>query len=653
MIKPTYLLSTELEAIRQLIQRDPLAMRVAQACIRSRAEAAMGMPLYIPAPLAQRQMTFHGPAGQRLIFDPASPHEHRDAAGNIYRSHAYDAGWNHTYHNRNANDARDCALAAAIFDDEAAGNRARDLLLQYAHAYADYPPAGRMTATWGRVHAAALDEANWCISLLWATELLHQTRRLSDADVDLLRSHLFEPVVDLLWGEWYFIHNIRMWCNAAIGSIGLAFGDRHAIRHAIHGDKGYRQQQIDGFRADGLLYEGSIGYHSYALSAMCILSEAMVRNGYEPYRDDYLLKAHLLPFDLAQPDGSIPPLNDYWPVATLPTRNMATALRRFEDDRVRAAASQAFRIWQEADYSYDRTASPWNWTTAYFCRQQVDWLLAWDKLTADLTPTPPRIMKLSASGLGVLRPDADDYLMLKCSTKGSGHDHHDKLSIIWWQQGHCWLGDMGATSYGIDLHEKWIKHTLSHNTALVDGRAHESCSAQLTQCKPSHLAGQVQPYPQQMPDVQLARHVTLDDQANLHDHLTMRASQSRCVDYILRPRGQWVQQENIHLQPGKLQGHDDAYRVLQQTSRVSFADHPALLWRQGEHLLQIILDELDPAAEVWLAHAPENVIDLTKMGVMLILRAWGKAVSFKVSMRQVSDASCDVDASSSKQAITR
>ncbi len=625
------LTEAERQQIRELLRRDGTALEVARACIATPARNACARPLHIPAPHDTRMPQYHDPqTGEPLQFERDRPQEHRSPTGKLFRGPEYDRAWTNIQHNLNANDARNCALAAALLDDQDAGRHARQLLLGYAGVYLDHVPNGRLSCTWGRLFSQALEEAVWSISMLWTTELLHKANLLDEAELDLLRVRLFEPIVDLLWGEWYFIHNIRMWCNAAIGSIGLAFHERPAIRHAITGDKGFRQQLIDGFRSDGLLYEGSPGYHDYAISAMLILAEAMARNGYAPYRDDHLRHAMLVSAAMTQPDGSLPRLNDYGMSRGLATRNFATALRRYDDDEVRQVAAAAFAQWLEQGCAADFTTADWNRTPAYHARQQIDWFLAWDRLDQTRKHRPRRVVELRASGIGILRPEPDSYLLLKCSGKGSGHDHHDKLSFIWWHHGRCWFADPGTTAYALPLHEQWFKSTLAHQTAAVDGVRHERTDAALVECQPAVLAGRAQPYPTLMPDVRMSRRLCLVSAGNLLDELQVRADHARVVDYVLTPGGEFQPPDGLRQTPAGLEGADPAYQVLRDVKRLELDQTGCLEWMQNDDRLRISLSSVSPTTELYLAKAPADATNLERCGDALVLRQRGRHVTFQL-----------------------
>lgn len=50
---------------------------------------------------------------------------------------------------------------------------------------------------------------------------------------------------------------------------------------------------------------------------------------------------------------------------------------------------------------------------------------------------------LEASGIGILRTDAEDYLLMKFGPHGGGHGHYDKLSIIFYTHENLLLKDYG------------------------------------------------------------------------------------------------------------------------------------------------------------------------------------------------------------------
>jgi oligo-alginate lyase len=650
----------EVRALRDRVASDTGAAIVAEVSIALPARRSVELGLSIPAPHEHRYIeAICSQTGAAAVYRRDHPHEHRTETGTLLTGPAADRGWNTWMHNCNANDARTCALAWALLDDARAADHARAILMKYADQYLNYPPLGRLVASWGRVQSSALEESIWGLSLLWAADVLHQSGKLSETDLATLKLRLFEPMIDLLWGDWYCIHNIRMWINAYIGSAGLFFGDRAATRHAIFGDKGYRQQLIDGFRGDGLHVEGSPGYHAYGATAMLMLAEAMERHDLAPYRESYLRKAMLVPFAIVQPDGTLPPLNDYWQGAQPPSRVAATMLARYDDPQVRSIAAVAFERWWSSGAGADATGAVSNRTPAYFGRSQVDWLLAWDRLGSTVTSLQrdttlargdwpglrESTVELRESGVGIVRHKPDHMVLLKASKRGSGHDHHDKLGLIYWSAGTRWLSDKGSGSYTSAMHESWFKHTLSHNTVLVDGTKHERTDANLDACTLDQLGGRARPYPENMPDVRMQRRVAISDDSTLNDTFTIRCQQPRTIEYLLHPGGVLVEHPQVCATTNANFSDEPAYAHLESVRQIeldqacshdgagSARSEKTLRWQSGSRQFEVVLVSLPEGAQLFLAETPSNTMDRAARATSMLIRCISADATFVVRMR--------------------
>ena len=102
-----------------------------------------------------------------LTFDPASPFVHRCPHGETRTGEKLDAAWRVLEHRRIANAARDLALIFALTDEHTYANAACEILMQYAHLYANYTGADTAPA-WmlkGRAFQQALTEAIWAVPI--------------------------------------------------------------------------------------------------------------------------------------------------------------------------------------------------------------------------------------------------------------------------------------------------------------------------------------------------------------------------------------------------------------------------------------------------------------------------------------------------------
>jgi len=623
---PVFLTSGEVVELRGRLERSPEAREVARKSLFEPAARDWDSRWQIPGSFHAEEAIFADPeTGAPLIYDPSKRGPHLAATGRTVSGPQYDWAWDAITHDRNANTARRCALTGLLTGDKRYLDRAKEILFAYAEVYRDHPPRGRQSATWGKLFYQALNESVWSLSMLWATECLHHAGRLDAAECDHLKEALFLPLADLVWGEWYFIHNIRMWHNAAIGCIGLAFDQRDLIRHAIHGNMGFRQQLVDGYRwKDAFSCEGTLGYHGYGLTAVLFLAEAMQRRGYDPYHDPHLLRAVLVPARMAQPDGTPPTLGDMGRAKALPTRLYATAIGRYPaNDEIREAAALAFSQWKNGGFRADWESSDWNDTSAYYFRSEVDWLLNWDLIPhgetvgahgQDLSVFPD-------SGIAISRPDPGSYLLLKASARTGSHDHYDRLSFIWWEQGECWFDDAGTCYYSHPFHEGWFKHTASHNTAVADGLRQERCAGKLLAASVSELRASVRPYPEAAPDVLLERRMRRIP-GGWEDEFRCTSERSRSFDLLYHPRAEW---KNPPAGGAKTSYEADGLAAAVKNARtfpLSEIPGPLQFEKTGE-ILEMEFVSFPPDARLIIGEAPANPHDQKTLLPFLCIRSEG------------------------------
>jgi len=611
---PVFLTRDEVSLLKKRIAGEPWAQDIANKALFEPARRDDQRAIHIPPPFWAEYASFHDPqTGAPLSFDPDKRGAYSTPDGRELRSPELDWGWDAICHDQNANAMRRWAMAGMLQEDAGLLGKARELLTEYANGYGTYPPRGRQSATWGKLYYQALNESVWAISALWATECLWHADALSEKELTGLRDQLFFPLADLVWGEWYFIHNIRKWHNAAIGCIGLAFGERSLVRHAIFGDKGFRQQLVDGYRwKDGFSCEGTVGYHGYGMAAMVFLSEAMHRHGFDPYHDPHLRRALLAPFELAQPDGTPPTLGDMFRSRALPTRLYATALGRYPDDPpMRAAASVAFRQWEAAGCVADFESSAWNNSTAYFGRSEVDWILHGPPPDEAECQSPGKSVIFPDTGMAIARPEPGSYLLVKTFAKTGNHDHFDRLGIVWWEDGRCWLDDPGTCYYSHPNHEGWFKHTIAHNTACIDGKKQERGTGRILHATEFRINAEAHPYPSLGSQVRF--HRSLERQPGGWRDTFQSCGHAHSVLLFYHPRGEWVNRP-AQGQPATIEMEGLSPGLPQGLRSIPVSDlESPLIFRQGEALLEITPVDMPEDAILLTGGAPGDPQNQGKM----------------------------------------
>ena len=422
-------------------------------------------PLYLPERPAGYYHEFFCPDhAVQLEYDPVSPHRHRcPVDGAWFSGDPYDAAWLWSVNHDLTETAFRLALLWQIAGAAEHRDKARDILLGYAERYADFEHENGRPVK-GKVTFSALDESVWIIPLAWATWFLRET--LSAADLATIRERLLIPAAEhLRVNRLNRIHNIENWLNAAIGTIGIVTDRADLTEWALSGPVGFHNQVTQGILADGAWYEGSASYHFYSLAPL--LWHARASEGTETdLRPVPQIRAMLsAPFQWAYPDLTLPAFNDCWYHSSLldecghgiPSSAgfYEVAAAWYDDPAYRAVLQRTYR---------ERP------------RDTVEVLLyGLDPLPDDDMPVPASV-HLPPSGYAVLRhwgadEDEQPYLLLKYGRHGGTHGHPDKLTMLLMLDDQRLSPDLGTPGYGIGLNDTWYRHTLSHNTVMLDQTA--------------------------------------------------------------------------------------------------------------------------------------------------------------------------------------
>ena len=407
-----------------------------------------------------------------LVFDPAKPEEHRcPQDGQIYFGEPYDSAWRWFVNNQLSTATFKLALMWRIDQNEAFLRRTEEILLGYARRYPGYKPGPKQPYGQGKATYQSLDESVWLIPLVQGYDLIRghltsEVRRQVEQD-------LFAAAADhILKQKYYRIHNIECWHNAAIGAVGCCLNESDLIRIALKDDFGFRHQLAEGVREDGLWWEGSLSYHFYALAALMTLAHVVVEVDDALWQSERLKEMFLAPVNLAYPDLRLPATNDCW---------FFTSLR----ENVCHGVPPASGFYEIAYGLYGDPIFAWVLSRNYtqHPRDSLETLLYGKELPKDSVKRSPRGTNFKQSGFAVLKtqdpPDSQTYLLLKYGPHGGSHGHPDKLSISFYASGHPVSPDLGTPGYGIGLHQAWYRQTLSHNTAIVDGKSQPPVEGQL------------------------------------------------------------------------------------------------------------------------------------------------------------------------------
>jgi hypothetical protein len=469
----------------------------AAVAVRLRVELPedLARPLRIPSP-DQPAGYYHDyfcpQHGVQLEFEWDSPRAHRcPVDGASFGGEPYDRAWWWFVNHAHSEAGFRLALGWRLMDDRAGLDRLRAILEAYA---AHYPEAGwprdDPRPRQGKVTYHALDEAVWLIPLAWAYHLVRGALP-AEAQHNVEARLLLPAAEHLLRQRWQQVHNYMCWLNAGVAAAAALVGRHDLVAQVIDGPYGFRQQVAEGVLEDGTWWEGSASYHFYTLAAVL----AMVRSVEEPprgpgraeplQRHPKVRRMFRAPLRWAYPDLSLPAINDCWYHSSLvgEVGHGIPPAASFYEVAAGWYGDPAFRTILAANYQGGRQ------------RDSLEALLFGPDDIPASDGRRPRLLTASADlpdfGVAVLRgpaasrsdrePGGDDrrtFLLLKYGRHGGGHGHPDKLGII--LAGGARLSpDLGTPGYGIALNETWYRHTLSHNTVLLDGQPQPPATGRL------------------------------------------------------------------------------------------------------------------------------------------------------------------------------
>ncbi|HEX3233146.1 MAG TPA: heparinase II/III family protein [Gemmatimonadales bacterium] len=466
------------------------------ALIRRLAERAA--PLLArrpPAPRAKALLSTDGgfcPQDRSpLRFDPWSPSVHRcPRCGCEFTGERHDLAWARYQHLWLAERAATLATLASLADHQAAAGTAQAILIDYAGAYLEFPNRDNVLGP-GRLFFSTYLESIWLTDYLSAAVLLRESGQLSPEAAEGV-NQVADEAANLIGEFDEGLSNRQTWHNAALTAAAVWFEDEELATRTVEGPTGILAHLLQGFRDDGMWFEGE-NYHLFALRGQLLALGWARWTGVDLLADERLaLRLHAAlraPAVTALPDHTFPARKD----------------SRFG---VSLAQPMYLELWEVGLARLGRTDSDlWGWLRELYSvpappaqpfdsylhemdepppdrpRTRAD--LSWWSLL-EMMPAMPEVegrwapgsVLLEQQGLAVLR-EGDRYTSLECGAYGGGHGHPDRLHLTLHAGGCHWLADPGTGSY-VDRDLFWYRSTLAHNAPRLDGVSQPPVDARCT-----------------------------------------------------------------------------------------------------------------------------------------------------------------------------
>ena len=393
-------------------------------------------------------------------------------------------GYTHEQHKRNGIAIHDAGMLYLWTGRDGYARHAADLLLAYAGLYPslDEHPA-RKEQTPGRLFWQSLNEAVWLVYAIQGFDAIKST--LTTVERQRIESELLRPMADFLSvgspKTFDRIHNHGTWAAAAVGMTGYVLDDRDYVEQALlglgkDGEGGFLRQIAELFSPDGYYTEGPY-YQRYALMPFVLFAKVIDQN--EPdrrifeYRDGVLRRAIDTTIQLSYA-GTFFPLND--------------AIKDKGLDTIELDYAIAIAHGLTGDASLLSLIGP----STNIVLTGDGLRMARAKEAGKETPFPFRSLSLRAGAQGqrgalsILRSEdeasnAGAALVFETTAHGLGHGHFDRLSWLYYDNGHEIVSDYGAARFlnvvqknggrYLPENQTWAKQTVAHNTLVVDERS--------------------------------------------------------------------------------------------------------------------------------------------------------------------------------------
>lgn len=390
----------------------------------------------------------------KLIFDRKSPKEHVcPCCKQVFRGEPYDGAWWELVNGQNFQAAYQMAVIWLATGEDAYARKASQILEEYARNYPNYQVHGNIPYNGpGRAGAQTLDEANFLRSFALVYDILADYME-EDARKQVRDNMLLPGAQFLLEHRHKQLHNHEVIINSAIAVIGILFSREEYVKAALYEKYGLYDQLEHGMLEDHMWFEGTLGYHFYALTSFLAFEKFALHTPYSRIQHPNYRHMLELPLVYLQPDGQIPMLNDT-------NYGHLPRIKELYEFAYRELGGEKLAYLLQVFYSLDGTKDRENLEAFLY---GVDDL---PKLPFKVF-TSPYHTEVGKPGHTILRGKAGRYLLIKHDRYGGEHDHYDRLGISYYAYGHPVIRDLGTTGYGARLHYDYYKNTGSHNTVVI------------------------------------------------------------------------------------------------------------------------------------------------------------------------------------------
>lgn len=384
-----------------------------------------------------------------LTFERNKPKQHLCPKCNTsYEGEPYDSSWWWFVNMQNSESAVVLGRLYLLSENPEYAKKTVELMLEYAKYYKAYRVHGDIPYNGpGKANAQTLDEAIFMRNFAVAYDLINSSMTAKEAGQ--IRDQLLIPGAEFLMKHRHNqIHNHEVIINSAIAIVGILFERNIMIETGLYTSYGLMYQLEHGMQADHIWFEGSFGYHYYALQSFMEFEKFAIHTDYSSIHHPNYQKMLEVALDYIKEDNSLPFLNDTYP-----------GHRGIEEQYL-----------YEFAFAHISSDTMMGLLNRIYQNQKRDNLEAFFYGVDVIEPKETKLVNHhcnGGSGYTVLRGASGRYLLFKHGNYGGEHDHYDRLGISYESHGRRIAADLGTTGYGALLHYDYYKNTGSHNTVMI------------------------------------------------------------------------------------------------------------------------------------------------------------------------------------------
>jgi len=401
-----------------------------------------------------------------LIYNRHDPYHHKcPIDGAIYSGGNYDTAWWGETTYRQGYACLNLSLVYMITEDLKYLEAAKKLFLEFAKYYKGYEVHGDIPYNKpGKAMAQVLDDASFLNYLGRGYDIIRD--ELTEEEQKAIEENIFRPGAEhLMKYRTPQIHNHEMIVNAALGILGILLDDEEILSFGIESKYGMKYQFDYAVSKDGLWFEGSSGYHFFALRWAFFYDSFARHTKYcltkDPHYGQIIQKMILFPRCFLTPSGYFPAIND-------------CHVENFHgEERIYEYAYSTFRTPEVLDLLH-RTVDGTDRSTIYALLYGVEDLPPVDKYESKT------FFAKEGSHVSVIYGTEMRFLLMKNMPYGGEHDHYDRLAISLEAFDRPLVSDIGTSAYGAPLHYAYYKNTASHNTVCFNGKNMPPVEVQVT-----------------------------------------------------------------------------------------------------------------------------------------------------------------------------